>query len=695
MNTSVLSNTFFQSLHGPKGANAYFALGLLGSGGVGVETDYIPRQNVFVGLSDGTRIKCLPFFSAGANDWLKDYMVGGVASAAGIDLYQPDEIIRTYLPATDTFTTPDFSFSISSPTDGIPDPATARYRDLKFAVAPFVTARFEVDNTTGGRTLSVCFAIDGIRGVEDLHESTNGEYVGFVEKKGYSIAARTADRARTIQHNSMKDIFMDHKPNFKLSRTAGVAFDVLPGEKRVVDVVVAFFKKDSVTRGAIKSDYLYKEYFTDMRAVIDYAYDVMDQHRARVRTLDADPRIAALSEHRQFMINHARRCYHASSILLSDGTKGRYVVNEGTFMMMNTLDLAVDHLVFEIPEMSWAVRNQLDSFIDDYSYYDSLRLHGRAGGGAGGLSFAHDQGLNGYFTPRGTSSYEIPDTAGCFSYMTAEQLCNFIVGMGAYIRKTDDLAWLRRRRSVLEDCMASIVNRDDPDDARRNGIMSHDSNKCRSGSEITTYDSLDPSLGQARNNVYIATRFFACHVILKALFERLENRELARLADTEARRSAKTLCAGFDEANGYIPAILGEGNTTAIIPVVEGLVHVHLCGLTGALADYPGLIDTFRRHMTGVLKKGVCLFDDMGWKLSASNDNSWMSKIVSNQFVVEKMLGMDLAEICPGADAAHANWWADGCRESPCVDQIFAGRTNTSGFHYPRGVTCDLWIQHY
>lgn len=695
MHTAVLSNTFFQALHGPKGANAYFALGLLGSGGMGVETDYIPRQNVFVGLCRGARIKCLPFFSGGTNDWLKDYMVGGVASAAGIELYQPHEIRRDYRPASDTFTTPDFSFTVTSPADGIPDPETAPYRDLKNAVAPFVVARFTIDNSASPDPVSLFFAIDGIRGVEDLEESTNRDYCGFIEKKGYGIAARTADRARTIQHNSMKDIFIDGKPNFKLSRTAGVTFQVLPGERRTFDAVIAFFKKDGMSRGAIRSDYLYKQFFTDLRAVVDYAYGAMDRHWNQVHSLDADPRIAALNPHRQFMLNHARRCYHASGIMLSEGARCRYAVNEGTFMMMNTLDLAVDHLVFEIPEMPWAVRNILDSFIDNYSYYDELKLSGRTGTGEGGLSFAHDQGLNGYFTPAGTSSYEIPDTAGCFSYMTAEQLCNFIVCLGAYLRKTGDRTWLRRRRSVVEDCLASLVNRDDPESSRRNGILSHNSAKCRSGAEITTYDSLDTSLGQARSNVYIATRFFACALILKHLMEQFGNRERTALAETQARRCAQTLCEHMDTTIGYLPAILGEGNTTAIIPAVEGLMHLHLCGLTGALSDYPALMDTFRRHITCVLRKGVCLFDDDGWKLSASNDNSWMSKIVANQFVVESILGMDLSGICPGADRAHATWWADGCRESPCVDQIFAGQTNTSGFHYPRGVTCDLWIQQY
>lgn len=64
---------------------------------------------------------------------------------------------------------------------------------------------------------------------------------------------------------------------------------------------------------------------------------------------------------------------------------------------------------------------------------------------------------------------------------------------------------------------------DNPVEARRNGMLSHDSDRCQGGAEITTYDSLDASLGQARGNVYIATRFFASFLILKDLFTRMSN----------------------------------------------------------------------------------------------------------------------------------------------------------------------------
>lgn len=75
MDTNILTNKFFQSLHCPKGANAFFALGLEGSGGFGNCTDYIPKQNIYIGITKGGKIKCLPFFSNDKKDWFRDYMI--------------------------------------------------------------------------------------------------------------------------------------------------------------------------------------------------------------------------------------------------------------------------------------------------------------------------------------------------------------------------------------------------------------------------------------------------------------------------------------------------------------------------------------------------------------------------------------------------------------------------------------------
>ena len=99
---------------------------------------------------------------------------------------------------------------------------------------------------------------------------------------------------------------------------------------------------------------------------------------------------------------------------MKEGERSRWIVNEGTFLMMNTFDLLIDHLFFECRYHPWTVRNALDFFVESYSYKDQCSI-----------SFTHDMGSHYVFTPKGQSSYEIPYLTDCFSYMTQEQLCNW------------------------------------------------------------------------------------------------------------------------------------------------------------------------------------------------------------------------------------------------------------------------------
>ena len=48
----------------------------------------------------------------------------------------------------------------------------------------------------------------------------------------------------------------------------------------------------------------------------------------------------------------------------------------------------------------------------------------------------------------------------------------------------------------------------------RTGLMTYDSSRCDEGKEITTYDSLDESLGQARANTYLAVKCWATWLAL-------------------------------------------------------------------------------------------------------------------------------------------------------------------------------------
>jgi hypothetical protein len=158
-----------------------------------------------------------------------------------------------------------------------------------------------------------------------------------------------------------------------------------------------------------------------------------------------------------------------------------WVVNEGEYCMMNTLDLAVDHVFWELDHNPWLVRNLLDNFVRRYSYTDEVKVYKSEFAPSvetvqvdpsqtppppdeaqlnrpyetrpGGISFCHDMGAHNNFSPQGRSSYELANLTGCFSYMTQEQLCNWILTAGCYVAKTRDVEWLRNpTKAVVEAC---------------------------------------------------------------------------------------------------------------------------------------------------------------------------------------------------------------------------------------------------
>src|SRR5262249_28263910 len=131
----------------------------------------------------------------------------------------------------------------------------------------------------------------------------------------------------------------------------------------------------------------------------------------------------------------------------------------------------------------------------------------------GGLSFCHDMGVNNNFSRTGHSSYELANLNGCFSYMTQEQLCNWILLASCYVARTNDMNWLSASAHLIRACADSLRNRAN----LRTGVMTYDSARCGPGQEITTYDSLDESLGQARANSYLAAKCWASWVGLEML----------------------------------------------------------------------------------------------------------------------------------------------------------------------------------
>jgi hypothetical protein len=300
-------------------------------------------------------------------------------------------------------------------------------------------------------------------------------------------------------------------------------------------------------------------------------------------------------------------------------------------------------------------------------------------------------GLANHFSRPGYSAYEKTGLDGCFSYMTHEELVNWLICGLTYEKQTKDRVWLKRSRIVFEQCLESLLRRDHPDPKQRNGVMGFDSSRCSGGGEITTYDSLDVSLGQARNNLYLAVKCWGIYVGLASFFERLGDKRRMDICRVQATHCTDTVCASANP-DGLLPAILQEGVQSRIIPAIEGLIVPYSLGLSDALSErgpYKTLIAALKKHLQMVLKPGICLFPDGGWKISSTSDNSWLSKIYLCQFLAENVLGV--AYEAESADRAHAAWLLDPQNTYwAWSDQMISGKAKGSRY-YPRGVTAILW----
>jgi hypothetical protein len=395
------------------------------------------------------------------------------------------------------------------------------------------------------------------------------------------------------------------------------------------------------------------------------------------------------------MIAHSIRSYYGSTEFLDFQGEPFWVVNEGEYRMLNTFDLTADQVFYEMKQNPWTVRNELDMFVKRFSYYDTVRFPGDPTEYPGGISFTHDMGVNNVVSRPHYSAYELFGLDDCFSHMTHEQLVNWVCCASYYIAQTKDEAWFARNAQVFIECFESMLNRDHPEPDKRDGIMSLDSSRCMGGAEITTYDSLDVSLGQSRNNIYMAGKCWAAYVSLEKLFKEHGLDDLASEAGLQAERCANTLIRHVT-AGGYIPAVIGEGNDSKIIPAIEGLVFPYFTGCKDALdpeGRFGSYVKTLKRHLDTVLVPGVCLFEDGGWKLSSTSNNSWLSKIYLCQFVAREILGFEWDAKGAAADAAHLSWLHHPVQSYYAwSDQIYSGEARGSKY-YPRGVTSILWLE--
>ncbi len=691
---------FFNAQHSPIGAFASFTLGFPGQkGGLGLEIGGPADENVYIGMEtrDGNHFEALPFF-AGGDDESRRYDVSAAKGGGEPELrgFAKKSITREFAASTDTWKSGDLSFSIYSPVKAVPDPKKTTRAAMMEAIVPAVFAEITADNTQGKISRKVFFGYQGsdrrsaMRRMDDL---SRGAYAGVGQGLLTAIVSDSPGVYSGLGFTAEKCLRPDHPANlvFGLGGVGMLMADVPAGKKKTFRFAICFHRAGIVTSG-MPASYFHNRFFPDLESVAAYALKNWAPQKQLAKDFDRHIAKSRLSADRHFQLCHAIRSYYGSTQFLEQQGKPFWVVNEGEYRMMNTFDLTVDHLFFEMAQNPWAVRNQLDWFVDRFSYQDKVRLPGDSKEYPGGISFTHDMGIANQVSRPHFSTYELFALDGCFSHMTHEQLVNWVLCGVTYARATKDSKWLKARFPIFKACLRSLIARDHPDPKQRDGVMSADSSRCLGGAEITTYDSLDISLGQARNNLYLAVKTWAAYVGLSALFAENQDAKAEKSAHQQAKLCACAIASNLRE-DGFIPAVMGEGNTSRIIPAIEGLVFPKVWGMEAPLSptgEYADLILALTKHLKTVLTPGVCLFEDGSWKLSSTNDNSWLSKIYLCQFVAEQVLGVASTA---KADAGHRRWLLDPENAYfAWSDQMVNGIAKGSKY-YPRGVTAWLWLR--
>ncbi len=677
--------------HAPFGAFASFTLGRSGAtGGFGQSLGGAAGQRVFVGYRPaGGAWRLLPFYPEAEPPSGEASFTGEVIDVTKVTVCKPaplgpDEFRRELGWASDTWRSGPLRFTLLTPFGPVGDPATLSPEAARFAFAPLVCAELACDNRDGAGEVELLFGFSDPAQPARLLGDEAPDLAGFAVKGACGFAAHPADVAEVRQAFDLLDPkFRDHRGAHLLGSESGLLFRVPAGARRTIPLVLGFHHAGPATTG-LPTRYFYTRYFPDLASVLRHGLAAHARYAALAAERDRELAESPLSADQRWLLAQATHSYLGSTQLLDHRGRPLWVVNEGEYRMINTFDLAADHLFFELRWFPWAVRNVLDQFTGRYSYRD-----------AHGLSFTHDMGVCDQFSPPGRSSYECDGLTGCFSHMTMEQLVNWVCCAATYALRTGDDAWLARRRAVLRACARSLRARDAARARARDGLLKRDSDRCAGGAEITTYDSLDASLGQARNNLYLAGKTLAAWLLLERAFARLGLEGDARSAGRTADTLARTLLDRFEPDTGQFPAVFEAGNRSRILPAVEGLVFPLATGDAEALRRrFPALLAAYESHLVHALRAGVCLTPEGGWRLSSTSTNTWMSKIFLAQHVVRRLFPRAWNELAARGDAAHVRWQqGDAVGRHAFTDQIRCTDGGDLGSrYYPRGVTAVLWL---
>lgn len=686
-------NKFFNACHAPVGSYSTFTLGYKGaSGGFGNMLGKPADQDIYIGYGHDSQYKLLPFFDSEAIVDIDNFTEDPVfpRSNVKIEIIDDADIERNFNVGTDQFISENLSFKVYTPHFSIPE--DDKSEEFKLAITPSVIAEITYENTSD-QEVEIVFGFNRNNKSSCLRHTQ--EVAGILDGIESGIVTDDKD-TKSVTHFTLMDALYseyrnhDYNRKFLIGTTAVLVTKVSPNSKKTVHYALNFYVDGQITSG-INTRFKYTELFDSIEEVGNFALENKQAMIDDALRLDEWLNKQKLNEYQKFQIAHAQKAYYAFSQLTKDKDGRTYhLVNEGEYQMIQTFDLMIDHLFFELEKNPWVIKNNLELFASRYSYHDQVKdVDGNVY--PGGISFTHDMGNINYFTPPGRSSYELAELDGCFSHMTYEQLTNFIITALTYGIKTGDKKYFDDNKELIDQCLQSMLNRDHYNKEERNGLMSLDSTRCGKGAEITTYDSLDKSLGQSRNNTYIASKIYASYCLMLKFYEIMGDDSHNETLKNQLTILNNTIAESVHD--GLIPAILEDGNEAYIIPLVEGLVYLKYLGYDEFLADqteFGNYIKLLKEHTTNIFDRKLCVFDNGGYRLSSTSMMTWLSKIYIAQYLHVELFGIT-SEIQLAADKAHVEWLLDEKLSYwGWSDQILNFKIKGSKY-YPRGVTSILW----
>jgi len=697
MHQAVSAQDFFMTHHSPMGAWSSLTFGLPGEG-VGIDAEGLriqPLGDLVVGVSRGPgRTTLFPFLSAPKT---QDSEAKAAGAAVGGEfrschVIPAEKLTRKLTPGTDEFSAEGMRLRVTSPRGVLT--GSLKSGGNPIAVLPAVLVDLEIDNSDSD-VAATCFLGFVSKGYGRLRplDWGNSELAGVAYQDRWALASMTNSGAYTVRGWSLVDQLENGSRILHGGgNEGGIALSVPPRSKKTLTAALAFYRAgNSVTHGWKPQCYAYTRIYPDLESVASAALEKSTQIRDSAAAFDrrlippgSDPLVAEL-------LAQASQAYYANSSLLSDA-KGslHWSVCEGQYAWRNTLDLAADHLPYELTAHPWVVANVIDGFIDRYSYRDKLRFAGETNATReGGISFTHDQGNYTAYSPAGSSAYEVAGRDGVYSFMTMEQLLNGAYCASAYALKGNDPAWAARRLPVAREMIASMENREHWDPAQRDGILRGQSDRAGSGCEITTYDALDPALKNSCGNLYIVVKTWCAALMLERWFLEQGDTRYAKRAAELAGRAAKSLTDAFDSEKKAFPSNLLQKDGVLISAALDPLAVPLDCGLDKEMKKYPLLLERLKSHAATCLLPGNCAdAGNGGLRLSASSANTWPSKVALVLASVGWLQNRPAGDVAPDACSRLADWMRGSAGKVTVSDQIDSTTGKViGGSYYPRLVT--------